>query len=152
MAESTLDLMRWRYAYLIHARQSGSIAAPSSTSLPDGKLQFVIYRRNLTKDAPDKVEVRIVAEMMHKLTFSDGPWAVRGNSYQMKVAPVEAYPEMILISPKSDDFSFPAGRYVLMLSNMAYDFTVSGRVTDAAHCLELTAMQDTQLYTECHSP
>ena len=140
---------------------SGSIATPSSTLLPDGKVRFVVFRRNLMNDAPDKVEVRIVAEVMHKLTFADGkaarsdvegPWAVRGNSYQMKVAPVEGYPETIVIRPQTDDFLFPAGRYVLMLNNVAYDFAVTGRISDAAHCLELTDMLDSHLYSECRSP
>ena len=140
---------------------SGSITTPSAIMLADGKVQFVVFRRNLANDAPDRVEVRVVAEVMHKLTFADGkavrndaegPWAVRGNSYQMKVMPVEGYPEMIVIRPQTEDFTFPAGRYVLMLNNIAYDFTVAGPITDQAHCLELTVMQDARLYSECRIP
>ena len=74
---------------------SGVITAPSPTTLPDGHVHFVIFRRNLMNDAPDRVTVRVVAEVMHALVFSggkatmtnvDGSWAVRSNSYEMKVA------------------------------------------------------------------
>lgn len=139
---------------------SAAITTPSTASLPGGQIKFVVFNRNLMNNVPDKVDVRIVAEVMHTLTFGDGkvtrsdvegPWMVRGNSYQMKVAPVEGHPDMILIRPGTDDFSFPSGRYELMLNNTAYDFVVAGRVTDAAHCLELTDMQNSHLYTECRN-
>ncbi|HJU12101.1 MAG TPA: hypothetical protein VJ728_14550, partial [Candidatus Binataceae bacterium] len=77
---------------------SAMISSPSETVLADGHVQFVVFRRDLLNDAPDRVFVRVVARVMRELTFSpggkanwvkvDGSWAVRGNSYEMKVAPV----------------------------------------------------------------
>jgi hypothetical protein len=140
---------------------SGVITIPSPTTLPDGRVQFVVFRRNLMNDAPDRVTVRIVAEVMRALTFNggkatmnkvDGSWAVRSNSYEMKVGPVEGYPEMIVIRPQNDGFSFPAGRYALVLKNAAYDFVVGGAVTDVAHCLERTDTPETPIFSECHQP
>jgi hypothetical protein len=140
---------------------SGVITAPSPTTLPDGRVQFVVFRRNLMNDAPDHVTIRVVAQVMHALSFTSGKatktsvddaWAVRNNSYEMKVAPVEGNPEMIVIRPQNDRFSLPAGRYALALKNTAYDFTVSGTITDPAHCLERTDALDTQVYSECRQP
>jgi len=137
---------------------SGVITIPSPTTLPDGRVQFVVFRRNLMNDAPDRVTVRVVAQVMRALIFGsgkatmtnvDGSWAVRSNSYEMKVAPVEGNPEMIVIRPQNDGFLFPAGRYALALKNAAYDFTVSGAISDPAHCLERTDTLDTPIYSEC---
>ena len=140
---------------------SGVINVPSPTTLPNGHLQFVVFRRNLMNDAPDHVTIRVVAQVMHALSFAGGKatkigvenaWAVRNNSYEMKVAPVEGNPEMIVIRPQNEGFSLPAGRYALALKNAAYDFTVSGAITDPAHCLERTDALDTQVYSECRAP
>jgi hypothetical protein len=137
---------------------SGVISSPSPTTLADGRVQFVMFRRNLMNDAPDKVTVRVGAQVMRALSFGGGKatttniddaWAVRNNSYEMKVSPVQGNPEMIIIRPQSDDFSLPAGRYALALKTGAYDFTVPGAITDPAHCLERTDALDTQIYSEC---
>jgi hypothetical protein len=86
------------------------------------------------------------------MTAVNGSWAVRSNSYEMKVAPVEGNPEMIVIRPQDESFSFSAGRYALALKDAAYDFTVSGAVTDPGHCLERTDAMDAQIYSECRRP
>jgi hypothetical protein len=140
---------------------SGVITAPSPTTLPNGRVRFVVFRRNLMNDAPTRVTIRVVAEVMRALIFSggkatmtavNGSWAVRSNSYEMKVAPVEGNPEMIVIRPQDESFSFSAGRYALALKDAAYDFTVSGAVTDPGHCLERTDATDAQIYSECRRP
>jgi hypothetical protein len=71
----------------------------------------------------------------------------------MKVAPDSANPEMIVISPADGTFTFPAGRYALVLNkNIAYDFSVDGPVSDKAQCLERTDAVNTPVYTECRTP
>jgi hypothetical protein len=141
---------------------STAISTPSRAHLPIGQLQFVVFRRDLASDAPDRVAVRVVAEVKRALTFDsagkatvtkiDDSWVVRGNSYQMRVAPVPDNPEMILIRPEHAEFVFPAGRYALVLKNVAYDFTLDGPITDAAHCLERTDALNTPIYSECRKP
>jgi hypothetical protein len=138
---------------------SAMISSPSETVLPDGHVQFIVFRRDLLNDAPDRVVVRVVAQVIRALTFApngkaalvniDGTWAVRGNSYDMKVAPVDGRPEMITIRPAEPSFAFPAGRYALVLKRAAYDFTVEGPVTDLAHCLERTDAVGAPIYSEC---
>lgn len=138
---------------------SAMISTPSETKLPDGHVQFIVFRRDLLSNAPDRVFVRVVARVMRSLSFSpdgkarsasiEGSWAVRGNSYEMKVAPVSNRPEMIIMRPADPNFSFPAGRYALVLKRAAYDFTVEGQVTDVVQCLERTDAVGAQVYSEC---
>jgi hypothetical protein len=141
---------------------SSPISTPSRAHLPIGQLQFVVFRRDLASDAPDRVAVRVVAQVKRALTFDaagkatvtkvDDSWVVRGNSYQMRVAPVPDNPEMILIRPEHTEFVFPAGRYALVLKNVAYDFTLDGPITDTAHCLERTDALNSPIYSECRKP
>jgi hypothetical protein len=141
---------------------SPAISTPSRTHLPAGKLEFVLFRRDLANTAPDRVAVRVIAQVVRALTFDPSgkpttakipdTWVVRGNSYQMRVAPVPENPEMITIRPDPPDFTFPAGRYALVLKGAAYDFTIDGRTTDAAHCLERTDALVAPIYTECRTP
>jgi hypothetical protein len=137
------------------------ISAPSKTHLPAGKLEFIIFRRDLANSAPDRVMVRVVAQIVRALKFDpagkaitskvEDAWVVRSNSYQMRVAPIAGNPEMILIRPDPPDFAFSPGRYALVLKGAAYDFTLDGVLTDAAHCLERTDALDLPVYTECRS-
>jgi hypothetical protein len=139
---------------------SASILTPSQAHLPAGQLQFVIYRRDLLNHAPDRVSVRAVAQVMRALTFgregkssyTNVELVVRGNSYQMSVAPAADSPEMIVILPERENFSFPAGRYALVLRREAYDFTIDGPIHDAAHCLERTDAVGGAVYSECPNP
>jgi len=137
---------------------SAPIAVPSPTTLPDGKVQFVAYRRDFKNNAPDRVTVRVVARVMQNLSFDkgkastasvEGSWAVRSKSYQMRVAPMGDNPEMIVIEPENADFVFPAGRYAMVLQGAAYDFNVAGPITDMAQCLERTEALDVPIYSEC---
>jgi hypothetical protein len=141
---------------------SPAISTPSRTHLPAGKLEFVLFRRDLANTALDQVAVRVIAQVVRALTFDPGgkpttakipdTWVVRGNAYQMRVAPVPENPEMITIRPDPPDFIFPAGRYALVLKGAAYDFTIDGPTTDAAHCLERTDALVAPIYTECRTP
>ncbi len=138
---------------------SAEISMPSRTHVSMGRVQFVAFRRDLMNNAPDRVSVRIVARVARALTFDargvakvaniEQSWVIRGNSYQMRVAPLADKPEMIVIRPDPTDFVFPAGRYVLVLKGVGYDFTVDGPQTDAAHCLERTDALNAPIYSEC---
>lgn len=142
---------------------SAAISAPSRAHLSNRQLRFIVYRRDLINNAPDKASLRVVARVVRALTFDakgkakfvdvDGTWVVRGgNSYMLKVAPIANNPEMVVIRPENADFVFPAGRYALVLQNAAYDFTLDGSATDAAHCLERADALNAPVYTECRNP
>jgi hypothetical protein len=141
---------------------SAVITTPSHAHLPVGPVQFVVFRRGLANDAPDRVSLRVVAQVTRALTFDatgkpslkniDQSWVVRSNAHQMTVAPVADNPEMILIRSDPPELVLPAGRYALVLKDGAFDFTLDGPVSDSAHCLERTDALDTPIYTECPNP
>jgi hypothetical protein len=126
---------------------SSIISTRSRTHLPAGQ-----------NSAPDRVFVRVVAQVARALTFDsrgkptthdvENSWVVRSNSYQVRVAPIADHPEMIVIRPDTD-LVFPAGRYALVLKGVAYDFIIDGPLTDPAHCLERTDALNAPVYTEC---
>ena len=138
---------------------SAEISMPSRTHLSMGQFEFVVFRRDLMNNAPDRVSVRLVARVKRALSFDSGghakttnveqSWVIRGNSYQMRVAPLADNPEMVVIRSDPADFVFPAGRYALVLKGVGYDFTVDGPQTDVAHCLERTDALNAPIYSEC---
>ena len=142
---------------------SALVSTPSQAHLSAGPLQFVVYRRDLASDSPDRVAVRVVAQVKRALTFGPGgnpsytnveqSWVVRSNSYDMSVTPVADNPAMVVIRPQKAEFVLPAGRYALVVKKEAYDFTVDGPVRDPAHCLERTDALGAAVYSECpHHP
>ncbi len=138
---------------------SAAIQTPSRTHLPAGQVQFIIFRRDLMNNAPDRVTVRVMAQIVRALSFNsrgnaktsqvEQSWVIRNNSYSMKVAPLGDNPEMVVIRSDPADLSLPAGRYVLVLKSVGYDFTVDGGATDQAHCLERTDALSAPIYSEC---
>jgi hypothetical protein len=138
---------------------SAPISTPSPTHVSTGRLEFVVFRRDLATTAPDRVMVRIVARVARVLTFDKAgnakttdmtnSWVIRNTSYQMRVAPLGNNPEMIVVRPDPADFVFPAGRYALVLKDAGYDFTVDGTLTDMRHCLERTDALGAPIYSEC---
>jgi hypothetical protein len=77
---------------------STPVKTASRTMLPDGRLSFIVFRRDLTTNAPDHVAVRIIAKVIRGMTFDsvdkasitnlDDQWAIRGTSYDLRVAPL----------------------------------------------------------------
>jgi hypothetical protein len=142
-------------------RISAMISEPSHVTVPDGKLSFVVYRRDLAASAPIEVFLRVVAQVRREMTFSSGgppktaiisgQWAVRSKSYTYRVAPVEDSPETILLRPGDPQLTLSPGRYVLVLAGQGYDFAVSGKVTDVAQCLERTDVVGGDVYSECRT-
>jgi hypothetical protein len=137
---------------------SAEINKPSSTVLPDGKIVFVLFRRELLNSAPQKVAIRVVARVASTLTFSSGKaaaakpdasWHIRGNSYDFQVSPVNENHEMVVVRPEDPDFMFPSGRYALIFAGLAYDFTVDGPITDPTQCLESFEAVNGLVFTEC---
>jgi hypothetical protein len=140
---------------------SATIKSPSRTNLPDGRVVFLVFRRDIATTAPDRVTVRVIARIARAMTFNstgsavtplNEEWTMRSKSYELKVAPVIEQPEMVLFRPETPDFVFPAGRYALVLKGQAFDFTVSGPITDPAHCLERTEAANGAFYSECRNP
>ena len=95
--------------------------------------------RALTFDAKGKPNIAPV---------SDG-WNIRNISYPFRVRPIPGNAEMLLVQSEKPDFVLPPGRYVLVLNNQGYDFSVAGQVTELTHCLERTDAANGEFYSEC---
>jgi len=67
----------------------------------------------------------------------------------LRVRPISDNPEMLLVQSEKPDFELSPGRYVLVLKEQPYDFTVAGEITDAAQCLERTDAMNGSFYSEC---
>lgn len=140
---------------------SAMISDPSKVTVPDGKLEFVIFRRDLVSAAPTEVFVRVVARLDQEMKFSgnapptiskiDGQWAIRSKSYEFRVAPLGDNPEMVLLQPADQQLSLTPGRYVLVLAGRGYDFSIAGKLTDTDQCLERTDVLGGAVYSQCRS-
>jgi len=140
---------------------SAIISTASRVTVPNGKLTFIVFSRDLVSSAPDEVSVRVVARVLREMKFDsarsptisrvDDQWAVRSKSYELGVAPLGDNPEMIVIRPKDTQFLFPPGRYALVVNGQGYDFSVDGQWTDTAQCLERTKAVNGTIYSECRS-
>jgi hypothetical protein len=143
-------------------RISAMISDSSHVTVPNGGVNFIVFRRDLAASAPIDVFVRVVAQVQRDMKFSgdgpptitkiDGPWAVRSKSYEYRVAPVDDKPEMIVLHAAESDLVLAPGRYVLVLGGQGYDFMVAGEVTDTAHCLERSNVVGGTVYSECPAP
>jgi hypothetical protein len=141
---------------------STPVTEPSRTTLPDGKARFILFRRELAGNAPERVDVRVVARVTRALTFDSkgkpgfspvsDAWNIRNISYEFRVRPIAGNPEMLLVQSEKPDFALPAGRYILVVKDQGYDFTVAGKVTDVAQCLERTDAANGSFYSECQKP
>jgi hypothetical protein len=141
---------------------STPVSEPSRTTLPDGKARFIVFRRDLVGNAPDRVEIRVVARVARAISFDakgrpniasvSDSWNIRNVSHEFRVRPVAGNPEMLLIQSDKPDFALPAGRYVLVLKDQGYDFTVAGKVAEPAQCLERTDAVNGSFYSECLTP
>ncbi len=137
---------------------SSAITKPAPAPATNGTPLFVVYHRELATNVPEHATVRVFAKVMQASTFVGGKpkpipvqdsWAVRGGAIDLRIAPVAANKEMILIRPADPNFTLSPGRYVLMFKNQAYDFSVAGAVSDTAHCLERSDLLDKIVYFEC---
>jgi hypothetical protein len=138
-----------------------SIDRPSRTILPDGRISFVIFRRDLTSSALDRVAVRVIAKIRQSTTYTGGrpktatthdTWAIRNISYDFRAAPLNNNPEMVLIGPEDPEFVFGPGRYAVAFKGQAYDFSVVGPVKQAAQCLDRVEADHGVFYSECPNP
>jgi hypothetical protein len=138
---------------------SSIITTPSRTTLPDGRVAFVIYRRDSVSNAADRAEVRLVARIEREASFDkngkqvvtdvDENWVMRNISIPHRTAPKKDNPEMYEVKSENPDVPLAPGRYALVLKGFAYDFSVAGTITDPRQCLERLVAANGRFYSEC---
>ena len=136
------------------------ITEPSRTVFNDGRLAFTVYRRDLVTSAPETVPVRFAARIASTMRYGPGgtlvtvkpeveSWLIYNAGFDFRVLPVPNKPEVILIRPSDPDLVIPPGRYVLLLNDQPYDFTVAGNVTDPRSCVEGVATPRGPVFYAC---
>jgi hypothetical protein len=138
---------------------SAAILTPSRTTLPDGNLKFVVFRRDSATSAADRADVRVVARIARETSFDQGgkpvaskaddSWVIRNISIPYRVAPKKDEPDMYEVLSENPEAALAPGRYALVLKGQAYDFSVAGAITDPKQCLERLAASNGQFYSEC---
>ena len=141
---------------------STPVKTQSRAVLPDGRVTFIVFRRDVAMSTPDRMSVRVIAKVKRAMTFAtagtpstavlDDQWTIRGTSFEFRVAPRSESMEMLSVGPVNSEFVFPSGRYGLVVKGQAYDFSVAGPITDRAQCLERTEAANGNFYSECQSP
>jgi hypothetical protein len=142
------------------AKHLQQIVKPSRTVLPDGKVTFLVFRRELIVNAPERIPVKFAARISRLMSFdpqgkvvwtqpAKDAWLIRDAGFDFRVMPVKESPEMVYVRPEDPDFTLPAGRYVLMVGHQPYDFVVEGPVTDPGHCVEGSATMRGSVFYEC---
>jgi hypothetical protein len=141
---------------------SPAIVRPSRTTLPDGHLKFIVYRRDSATSAVDRAEVRVIAKVAEEMNFDksgkstktkvDDTWVMRNISIPYRTAPKSDNPDMYEVLSENPEAALAPGRYALVLKGQAYDFSVAGSVTDPKQCLERMAATNGQFYWECQKP
>ena len=132
----------------------------SSSVVTDDKPAFILFRRDLLNNAPEKMILRVVAQVVRDtkivngaaaVTKVDETWRIRNISTELKVSPVPGQPEMI-IARLNDGPPLDAGRYVLVVNWTGYDFTVEGPIKSLAFCLEgFQTATNGSMYNQCRS-
>ena len=138
---------------------SGAISRPSRTTLPDGRVVFIVFRHDLSIHSAERAQVRVVAKVARAMAFDaagkprslpiDDTWTIRNIAYNFRTAPVDDNPDMLLLRPQEAAFTLPPGRYALVLKGQAFDFTVDGPITEPTQCLERVDAVNGRFYHEC---
>jgi hypothetical protein len=134
------------------------ILEPGLSVIAPGTLTFVVFRRDLVSNAPEKVPLRIAARVARSMNFDSAgkavittpateTWIIRDQGYNLRVSPLNA--EMVMLRSEDLESSFSSGRYELMLGGQAYDFVVAGQLNDPAHCVEGVATVRGLVFYEC---
>jgi hypothetical protein len=139
---------------------SAEIDKPSTTTISDDKPAFILFRRDLLNNVPQKIMLRVVARMARETkivggkagtTNVDGAWRIRSISRELKISPIPGQREMV-IARLDGDVSLAAGRYALVLNRTGYDFAITGTVPSPEGCLEKFETASGSVFSQCRAP
>jgi hypothetical protein len=139
---------------------SAEIKKPSTVTISDGKPAFIIFRRDLLNNAPQKVLLRVIARVAREtkivngkaaITKIEGAWRIRDISRELKISPIAGQREMV-IARLDDDVFLAAGRFALVLNRVGYDFTINGPVQAPEFCLEGFEAANGSVFSQCRTP
>ncbi|EJN07688.1 hypothetical protein PMI42_07703 [Bradyrhizobium sp. YR681] len=137
---------------------SAAFKKPDQPRLSNGRVKFIVFRRDVAKAIPDRVEVRIVAKIAREYSIDaagkapnggDDFGVVRNIAYAFRASPMPGTPEMYELHASDPELDLPPGYYILSLGPQAYYFQVEGEITDPRNCLERVVSSNGTFYAPC---
>ncbi len=131
---------------------------PDRPHLPNGRVKFIVFRRDVATSIPQRVEVRLVAKIAREyssdaagksLSGGDDIGIIRNFAYPLRVSPIPGAPEMYELHSGDSGLELPPGHYVLALGSQTYYFQVDGEITDPRQCLERVVAGNGTFYAPC---
>ncbi|WP_456622088.1 hypothetical protein [Bradyrhizobium sp. P5_C12] len=131
---------------------------PDRPHLPNGRVKFIVFRREAVNAIPERVEVRLVAKIVREfstdaagktLSGGDDVAVIRNVSYPFRAAPIPATADMYELHAGDAELELAPGQYVLNLGARAYYFQVDGEITDPRQCLERVVAGNGTFYSPC---
>lgn len=140
---------------------SPTVALSNQPVLANGRVKFIVYRREAALSIPDRAEVRIIARVTRAISYNaagkpvitpDDGWYIRNISLPYRVSPIKENAEMFEMKAENDGTELSPGRYALVLKGQVFDFVVDGKTTDPRHCLERLTAANGTFVSECKDP
>jgi hypothetical protein len=137
---------------------SPTVGISNQPVLANGRVKFIVYRREAALSIPERAEVRIIAKVVRATSFdaagkpvvaADDGWYIRNISLPYRVSPIKENPEMFEIRAENEGTELSPGRYALVLKGQVYDFVIDGKTTDPRHCLERLTAANGTFVSEC---
>lgn len=137
---------------------SAAFKKPDRPRLSNGRVKFIVFRRDVAKAIPERVEVRVVAKVAREYSTDaagkapnggDDFGVVRNIAYPFRASPIPGTPEMYELHAGDSELDLPPGYYILSLGTQAYYFQVDGAITDPRHCLERVVSSSGTFYAPC---
>ena len=131
---------------------------PDRPHLPNGRVKFIVFRRDTANVIPERVEVRVVAKIAREFSTDaagknlgggEDVGVIRNFSYPFRVSPIPGKPEMYELHTGDSGLELAPGHYVLSLGPQAYYFQVDGEITDPRQCLERVVAGNGTFYAPC---
>ncbi len=131
---------------------------PDRPHLPNGRVKFIVFRRDAASVIPERVEVRVVAKIAREFSTDaagknlgggEDVGVIRNFSYPFRVSPIPGKPEMYELHTGDSGLELAPGHYVLSLGSQAYYFQVDGEITDPRQCLERVVAGNGTFYAPC---
>lgn len=137
---------------------SAAFKKPDRPRLSNGRVKFIVFRRDVAKAIPERVEVRVVAKIARDYSpdaagkvpnSGDDFGVVRNIAYPFRASPIPGTPEMYELHAGDAELDLPPGYYILSLGTQAYYFQVDGAINDPRHCLERVVSSSGTFYAPC---
>ncbi|MET4485719.1 hypothetical protein ABIA94_001272 [Bradyrhizobium sp. LA7.1] len=131
---------------------------PDRPHLPNGRVRFIVFRRDAANVIPERVEVRVVAKIAREFSTDaagknlgggEDVGVIRNFAYPFRVSPIPGKPEMYELHTGDSGLELAPGHYVLSLGSQAYYFQVDGEITDPRQCLERVVAGNGTFYAPC---